>query len=261
MRVFFSHASEDKALVEQVFLRVAERFPDIKGWLDKYEILGGDDLIDTIHNGIEGSDKFLIFLSPDSIDKPWVRTELRKAVMDEISGVKPQFIIPIKVGHISQFPPFLESRFYIDIEGKTQEEWLEDIYAAITRTRKATDQPADNLQIAVQIAADHPQAAIVLFEARFWAEQIGFLVTTTRPIKSTVLIFPTLKGMHQLSVAELTKERQFGIRIHDKTIRPKHPFAIGIEFETTGDPRTFIKSVDRWDGAGGEGSIRFMDFH
>ncbi len=40
MKVFFSHASEDKPLVEQVFLRVEKRFPDIKGWLDKYEILG-----------------------------------------------------------------------------------------------------------------------------------------------------------------------------------------------------------------------------
>ena len=103
-KVFFSHASEDKPLVEQVFLRVQQRFPDIKGWLDKYEILGGDDLIESIHKGIETSDKFLIFLSPNSIDKSWVRTELRKALSDEINGIKPEFIIPVKVGHISQFP-------------------------------------------------------------------------------------------------------------------------------------------------------------
>jgi hypothetical protein len=88
MKVFFSHASEDKTLVEQVFLRVGQRFPDIKGWLDKYEILGGGDLIETVHAGIEAADRFLIFLSPNSIDKPWVRTELRKALADEWNATK-----------------------------------------------------------------------------------------------------------------------------------------------------------------------------
>lgn len=180
MKVFFSHASEDKSLVEQVFLRVVKRFPNIKGWLDKYEILGGDDLIETVYSGIQTSDKFLIFLSPNSIDKPWVRTELRKALSDEISGIKPEFIIPIKVGHISQFPPFLESRFYIDIESKIEEEWLQDIYSAITREKKVTDAPTNNLLISLQLASDEPKAAMVVFEPQFWAEPIGFKIKTKK---------------------------------------------------------------------------------
>jgi hypothetical protein len=81
MRVFFSHASEDKAVVEQVFARVAETFPDFEVWLDTYEIVGGNDLIDKIAEGIESSEKFLIFLSERSIGKPWVRAELKKALM------------------------------------------------------------------------------------------------------------------------------------------------------------------------------------
>ena len=113
MKVFLSHASEDKKLVEQIHLRIASKFPTIESWLDKYEIFGGDDLIDKIYTGIKDADKFLIFLSPNSIDKPWVRTELKKALADEISGIKPEFIIPIKIGTIPSFPPFLESRFYI----------------------------------------------------------------------------------------------------------------------------------------------------
>jgi hypothetical protein len=49
MKVFLCHASEDKQLVEQVYVRLSARFPNIHGWLDKYEIRGGDDLIETIH--------------------------------------------------------------------------------------------------------------------------------------------------------------------------------------------------------------------
>ncbi len=186
MKVFFCHASEDKKIVEQILLRVCQKFPEIEGWLDKYEILGGDDLIETIHSGIENADKFLIFLSSNSIDKPWVRTELRKALISEINGIKPEFIIPIKIGYISQFPPFLESKFYIDIETKTEDEWLEDIYLSISRKKKELAEPRENLLISTHLARDDPSAVIVLFEAQYWAEKISFGISTSENIKSTM---------------------------------------------------------------------------
>lgn len=260
MKVFFSHASEDKPLVEQVYLRVCEKYPEIKGWLDKYEILGGDDLIETVHAGIETSDKFLIFLSPNSIDKPWVRTELRKALTDEISGVKPEFIIPIKVGHISQFPPFLESKFYIDIEAKTEEEWLQDIYAAVTRQKKTTDAPTNNLNVSIQLASDEPKAAMVVFEPQFWAEPIGFKIKTSKKIVNHVWQYPHFKGMQQVSISELKNEYEYGIRIFDHNIKPKVPFAMGVIFEEKGDPKSYITDVSAWDGEGGNKSLSFMSF-
>ncbi len=58
MRVFFSHASEDKPVVEQVLARVQAAFPDVSPWLDRLEIKGGDDLVDKIGEGIDGADKF-----------------------------------------------------------------------------------------------------------------------------------------------------------------------------------------------------------
>jgi len=260
MKVFLSHASEDKKLVEQVLARLQLRFPEIQGWLDKYEIMGGDDLIEKIHSGISESEKFLIFLSPNSIDKPWVRTELRKALADEIAGVKPEFIIPIKVGYISQFPPFLESRFYIDIESKTEDEWLQDIYAAITRIKKPMAEATENLRVSAHVAADNPKAAMLVFEALVWAEPISFKITTSAPIKSTMWQLPGLKGMHQISVSELKETTRYALRIQDKLIRPKNPFVIGIEFDQPGEPRQYISGVERWDGSGGDCSIRFIEF-
>ncbi len=260
MKVFFSHASEDKPIVEQVFLRVKEKFPEIEGWLDKYEILGGDDLIETVHNGIEQSDKFLIFLSPNSIEKPWVRTELRKALNDEINRIKPEFIVPIKIGHISQFPPFLESRFYIDIESKTEEEWLQDIYSAITREKKSNGQSANNLSISLQLASDEPKATMVLFEPQFWAEPIGFKVTTSKKITNTIWQYPEFKGMQQISISELKNDFEYGIRIFNHNIKPKVPFVIGVIFEDTGDPRSYVKDVQTWTGEDGEQSIRVVSF-
>ena len=226
MKVFLSYASEDKALVEQVHLRLIVRFPEIESWLDKYEILGGDDLIEKIHSGISQADKFVIFLSPNSIDKPWVRTELRKALADEISGVKPEFIIPIKVGSIPTFPPFLESRFYIDIENKTEEEWLQDIYAAIHRKKTPLGEATENLRVSAHIASDNSKAAMLVFEALFWAEPISFKVTTTAKVKSSIWQLPGLKGMQQVSVSELKQDNTYAIAIQNYTIKPKKPFVI-----------------------------------
>jgi hypothetical protein len=261
MKIFFSHASEDKPLVEQVLLRVEKRFPEIKGWLDKYEILGGDDLIETVHAGIESSDKFLIFLSPNSIDKPWVRTELRKALYDEISGIKPEFIIPIKVGHISQFPPFLEGKFYIDIESKTEEEWLQDIYSAITRQKKATDSPTDNLSISIQLASDEPKAAMIIFEPQFWAEPIGFKIKTSKKIINHIWQYRELKGMQQVSISELKSDFEYGVQILNHNIKPKIPFVLGVVFEEDGDPKSYVTEITPWNGERGEQSMRFINFN
>lgn len=260
MKVFLSYASEDKKLVEQVHLRIAKRYPKIEAWLDKYEILGGDDLIDKIHAGITAADKFLIFLSPNSIDKPWVRTELRKALADEISGVKPEFIIPIKIGTIPSFPPFLESRFYIDIENKTEDEWLQDIYAAIHREKKPLGEQTQNLRVSAHIASDNLKAAMLVFEALFWAEPISFKVTTNSPVKSTVWQLPGLTGMHQLSVSELKEDTAYALAIQNHSVQPKKPFVIGLEFEADRDPRECILQIDKWDGSGGDVSLRFMEF-
>jgi hypothetical protein len=261
MKVFLSHASEDKPLVEQVYLRICQKFPDVQPWLDKYEIIGGDDLIEKVHAGIEGSDRFLIFLSPNSIDKPWVRTELRKALADEIAGIKPEFIVPIKIGSIPSFPPFLESRFYIDIEKKTEEEWLQDIYAAIHRKKKPLGQASENLRVSAHMAADNKKAAMVLFEALYWAEPISFIVQTSSKVKMAVWQLPSLKGMHQLSVSELKSDKLYALAIQNQSIQPKHPFVVGLEFEADGDPREQIVKIDKWDGTGGDPSIRFMSFN
>jgi hypothetical protein len=260
MKVFFSHASEDKPLVEQVFLRVSNRYPEIQGWLDKYEILGGDDLVEKVHGGIAAADKFLIFLSPNSIEKPWVRAELRKALADEINGIKPEFIIPIKAGHISQFPPFLESRFYIDIESKTEDQWLTDIYSAITRQKKTNQAPSQNLQISIHLAQDEPKAAMVVFEPQFWANDIGFKVITAEKIQNYSWQYPGFKGMQQVSISELKGDNEYGVRIYDHKIKPKVPFVLGVVFGTSGDPRQKVVDVQPWDGVGGEQSMHVISF-
>ena len=47
-------------------------------WLDKWEMCAGDSLIDKIfEDGIKNAEIFIIILSKFSVDKPWVREELK----------------------------------------------------------------------------------------------------------------------------------------------------------------------------------------
>ena len=80
-KVFISHASEDK---ERFVLRFAERLRSnrIDAWLDIWEMLPGDKLVDKVfHFGLGPSDVVIVVLSDISITKPWVQKELEIAVV------------------------------------------------------------------------------------------------------------------------------------------------------------------------------------
>ena len=44
-------------------------YPDVEGWLDRLQIVGGDDLIEKLASGIDEAQKFLVFLSERSVTK------------------------------------------------------------------------------------------------------------------------------------------------------------------------------------------------
>lgn len=68
--VFFSYAHEDREAGETVYAAIAERQPNL--WM-KFEIAGGQSLIEKISGGMDRADRFLVFLSRSSIDEPWVQ--------------------------------------------------------------------------------------------------------------------------------------------------------------------------------------------
>jgi hypothetical protein len=111
-RVFISHASEDK---ERFVLKFAEvlRAKGIDAWLDKWEILPGDSLIDKIfEEGIKNAHAVIVVLSSHSINKPWVREELNAAAVKRINGLSK--LIPIVIDEC-QVPEVLQSSVWVKI--------------------------------------------------------------------------------------------------------------------------------------------------
>lgn len=85
-KVFISHASEDK---DRFVLQFAKRLREkgIDAWLDKWEMLPGDSLVDKIfEEGIKEAKAVIVVLSNFSIEKPWVREELNAAFVKRLNN-------------------------------------------------------------------------------------------------------------------------------------------------------------------------------
>ncbi len=82
-RVFMSYASEDsERFVLDFARRLRGRHIDV--WLDRWEILPGDKLVDKVFKAIGEADAIIIVLSKYSVNKPWVKEELDAAVVKRI---------------------------------------------------------------------------------------------------------------------------------------------------------------------------------
>lgn len=92
-KVFISHASEDKdRFVTEFAKKLRENGVDV--WLDKWEMLPGDSLVDKIfEEGLKEAQAVIIVLSKYSIEKPWVREELNASVVNKID--KGTRLIPV----------------------------------------------------------------------------------------------------------------------------------------------------------------------
>ncbi len=85
-KAFISHASEDKTRFVVPF---AERLRarGVDAWLDRWEMLPGDSLVDKIfEEGLRNAAAVVVVLSTYSVNKPWVREELNAAFVARVNA-------------------------------------------------------------------------------------------------------------------------------------------------------------------------------
>lgn len=108
-KAFISHASEDKdRFVTQFATKLREKGVD--AWLDKWEMLPGDKLVDKIFNqGIKDAAFIIVVVSNSSITKPWVKEEIDSAFIKRIEkNIK---IIPVIIDKC-EVPEALKTTLY-----------------------------------------------------------------------------------------------------------------------------------------------------
>jgi len=153
-KVFISHASEDKSRFVTAFA-IKLRENGVDAWLDRWEMLPGDSLVDKIfEEGLKNADAVIIVLSRYSVSKPWVSEELNASMVSRISkGTK---VIPVVIDSC-EVPEALKSTLWERVEDTANfDEPLKRILAAVfdVREKPVIGQPPEYVQEAVRNVDD-----------------------------------------------------------------------------------------------------------
>lgn len=110
-RAFISHAGEDKAEFGEPLATIL-RAGGVDAWLDKWEMLPGDSLVQKIFSeGIRGTDAVIVLVSKTSVEKPWVQKELNVAAVQNIQ--RALRLIPVKLDDCAM-PEVLMDLLWLD---------------------------------------------------------------------------------------------------------------------------------------------------
>ena len=134
---FLSHSSKDKAFVRRLAADLVAN--GVRVWIDEQRILVGDSIPEKIAQGLAESDFFLIVLSRNSVESPWVKKELSSALVHEIERRKVA-VLPIKLDD-AKMPDSVADKLYADFTG-SYEEGLKALLRSI-KAREVTQHGAN----------------------------------------------------------------------------------------------------------------------
>jgi hypothetical protein len=105
-RLYFAHAFENRDIAKRLADRMMQDGIDV--WFDEWEIKTGDSLRRKMEGGLSGCTHFLVLLTPETIGKPWVETEIDAGFVRNVEG-QSRFM-GIRSGvEIGQLSPFLKT--------------------------------------------------------------------------------------------------------------------------------------------------------
>ena len=116
--MFLSHSHQDRWIAKQCARLIEEAAkPRVEVFFDERDIEGGQSITDSVREGIEKCDEFVVLLSRYSKDRPWVLIEmgaglgLRKpiiAIIDKIGPKEmPDIISPYKAIDLNDFDQYI----------------------------------------------------------------------------------------------------------------------------------------------------------
>jgi hypothetical protein len=93
VQVFLSYSSEDRTRVEEIYQRLSSA--GFKPWMDKRDIVGGEEWETAIENGIRNSQVFIACLSRNSINKRGIIQKEIKRALEIYEELLPGDIFPL----------------------------------------------------------------------------------------------------------------------------------------------------------------------
>lgn len=118
--VFISHSTKDRWIAKQMaeLIEAKGRAYRVKTFLDEKDIEGGESIPDSIRKNVQNCNEFIVLLSRNSIDRPWVLIEVGAAwvlekriiaITDKVTPEEmPDIITPYKAIDLNNFDDYLE---------------------------------------------------------------------------------------------------------------------------------------------------------
>jgi hypothetical protein len=169
-RVFLSYTSDNLEVATK--LAQALEASGIETWWDKWCIYPGDSLRRKIDEGISGCTHFLVLLTPQSIDKPWVNQEMDAGLVRKLND-RCKFL-PVRYGlEASALPPLLSGMHAPAIAGDADIlQLVNDIYGVNRRPPRGT--PPKAVETANETKTGYSAAATAI--ARVLVERTEYAV-------------------------------------------------------------------------------------
>ncbi|MEM1228516.1 MAG: toll/interleukin-1 receptor domain-containing protein [Planctomycetota bacterium] len=111
-KVFLSHASEDKPLVDRLYEDLEAL--NLNCFYDRESIQPGDSIPSQINEGLKAADFVLVVLSKHSVTSRWVQMETDAAFMAEAAG-ESTVLLPVLIDDC-EIPPLLRPKLYVDLQ-------------------------------------------------------------------------------------------------------------------------------------------------
>lgn len=110
--VFISYGGCDSEIATLIAEHLEKR--GIRVWFAAWDIDYGEDIVRSIETGLESTNTFIIVLSPEALERDWVRQELSSAYYQALSGPGKQ-IIPIMYKKC-KLPAFIRTKKWLDFK-------------------------------------------------------------------------------------------------------------------------------------------------
>ena len=140
--VFLSHSSKDKPFVRELAAAL-ERDGDIRVWLDEREIAPGQNIVNSIGEGLE-ADFILLVLSPDSVGSAWVKEEWTDAFWEQTNNRRPKLLGVLY--RDCEIPRLLRNKKYFDLR-TNQPQGFREIRTFLLTQRPAPPRHVNHLPL------------------------------------------------------------------------------------------------------------------
>lgn len=220
--IFLSHNKNDKAVVEQIALKLRNVYGQENVFYDSWSIQPGDGIIDKMEEGLSNCKYFFYFVSKNSLQSDMVKLEWQNALFKAAqNAIK---FVPIRMDN-SIMPTILMQSLYIDLYSNGLDVAIRQMVDVINGTNTYRN-PTSQFSNLMAYKYREGEKLIVECRALYYLEPIShFAFCTQTPIDS-IIVNVRHEPMHSSSeMPNSTLDNGYKTNI----------IAIGIERGTTPD--------------------------